>query len=70
MPKYYEVKWTLDDDGMLKTCEASNGDFTASELIGLFEIKKNDILRQIIHEIEPEIMFKRSKIVTEEEHHE
>ena len=70
MPKYYEVKWTLDDDGTLKTCEASNEEFTASELIGLFEIKKNDILRQIIHEIKPEIMFKRSQVVNEEAHHE
>ena len=70
MPKYYEVKWTLDDDGMLRTCESSNAGFTASELIGLFEIKKNDIMRQIIHEIKPEIMFKRSQVVDEEASHE
>lgn len=65
--KFYELKFTVTDDGMLQTCEASNQEFTAPELIGLLEVKKQDILRQMLGEVKPEIMFKRTRIVDDKE---
>ena len=65
--KIYELKFTLNDDGMLQTCEGSNQEFTAPELIGLLEVKKQDILRQMLREVKPEIMFKRTKIIADKE---
>ncbi len=56
--KEYTVTFRQKDDE-ITVCESSNKEFTAIELIGLLEMKQQDIIRQVHEDIAPEIMYRR-----------
>lgn len=60
--KKYTIEMT--DDGGFVTISAENDGFTALELIGLFEHRKEDIIRQMRGEIRPDVITR--KVVKEE----
>lgn len=59
--KEYYVRF-VSENGHITACEASNKGFTAAELIGLLEIKQQDIIRQVHGEVAPEIIYKRTVV--------
>jgi hypothetical protein len=55
--KKYILEIKLDNEGL--SCSTENDGFNVIELIGILEWKKNDIFKQIIDEIKPDMVSRK-----------
>lgn len=66
--KTYTVQFTMDDNGSLNLSRTNDG-FNIAELLGLTEILRDDIFRQLIRkgdeEVRPKVEVRHERVVIE-----